>query len=360
MLSLPLVLLSLHALAVYSAPTKDSDDVAVLRRGGMIHGLTLRREEYHQLQKRAVSICGVSARDASNSDCTKRYPSSLRKRGSISKRKGPSHSPGSSSSSNNGQSSSPSQYTDNTSSTQQRQDEQDDADMDEYEEQERQALGNHCDHLVELQVVSPALSPHCPQISSRRARQIKDYLNDPDHNLYLINGKVNLAKGAATKRAMLRLNDGRSRTYASTFDQSVWAGVVNYLHAKASVARTNADWVERATGLANTGIGDDIYRIYYESLEIARAMYDSFVPSQQTSQQTSQAGSGGNSPHSQSSGTSSGVSDPPTETTTTYNGRPLTLYDFNDGTHYYAYTPDGHSWRYVEYTTSNLHYYPPP
>ncbi len=33
MLSLPLVLLSLHALAVYSAPPKDSDDAAVSRPG---------------------------------------------------------------------------------------------------------------------------------------------------------------------------------------------------------------------------------------------------------------------------------------------------------------------------------------
>ncbi|KAK0451556.1 hypothetical protein EV421DRAFT_1043211 [Armillaria borealis] len=192
MLSLPLVLLSLHALAVYSAPPLDSDDVAVLRRGGMIHGLTLRREEYHQLQKRAVTICGVPARDAANGDCTKRYPSSLRKRGRSSKTK-PNYAETDGSSPGNGKSSSPSQYSGHTSSTQQRQDVQDDQDMEEYEKQ--QALGNHCDHLVELQTVDAVLTPYCttPGISTATATSIRDYLNNADYNLFLIKGDVNLA-----------------------------------------------------------------------------------------------------------------------------------------------------------------------
>ncbi|KAK0236376.1 hypothetical protein EDD85DRAFT_840417 [Armillaria nabsnona] len=353
MLSLPLVLLSLHALAVYSAPPKDNDDAAVLRRGGMIHGLTLRREEYHQLQKRAAYICNIPARDAANGDCTKRYPSSLRKRGRSSKKPG-YYTEQSGSSSGNGESSSPSQYSDHTSSTQQRQDEQDDQDMAEYEDQ--QATGNHCDHLVELQVVAYVLYGYCtnPGISDRRATNIKNYLNHPDHNLYLIRGDVNLAKGAATKRALLRAQDGRSLTYASNFDQSTWIGVVQYLEAKSTVAHTNAGWIKRATGLT-ANIDTEIYALYTDTIRIAKAMRDSYIPSQQTSQQGS---SGGNSPHhSEGSGTSSSLSDPPAESTRMYHGRPVTVYSVH-GVDNYAHW-NGHSYVYEEFTSSNLRRFPP-
>ncbi|KAK0194235.1 hypothetical protein F5146DRAFT_1034857 [Armillaria mellea] len=336
MLSLPLVLLSLHALAVYSSPPKDSEDVAVLRRGGMIQGLTLRREEYHQLQKRAVSICGVPARDARNSDCTKRYPSTLTKRTGSSQ---------SSSSGGGHDSSSPSQYTGHTSSTQQRQDEQDDDDMAEYENE--QSLGNHCDHLIELQVVEGVLYNHCGSISTRRATNIKNYLNDGSHNLYLIRGDVNLAKGAATKRAILRRQDGRSLTYRSSFEQHTWQDVVAYLQAKRSVARTNAAWIEQATGV-QMAFAKAIREIYSDTLAIAEAMVNSYVSSQQ----------GSSSPHSQgSSGGSSGVSDPPAETTYNYNGRLMTLYEM-DNAYYYAHY-DGQNYHYMDFTTQNLRDYPP-
>ncbi|KAK0499984.1 hypothetical protein EDD18DRAFT_1102194 [Armillaria luteobubalina] len=365
MLSLPLVLLSLHALAVYSAPTKDSDDVAVLRRGGMIHGLTLRREEYHQFQKRAVSICGVSARDASNSDCTKRYPSTLRKRGSVSKRQKEKVQGGTEALKDPHLA----QITDKTAAAhpniltiqvllnKDKMSRMTGIWMSLKNKNSKHWEITVVDHLVELQVASPTLTPHCQQISTRRATLIKDYLNDPNHNLYLINGKVNLAKGAATKRAMLRLNDHRPRTYASSFEQSVWAGVVRYLQAKASVARTNAAWIETTTGLTNTNIANDIYEVYDESLQIALAMYNSYTV--QSSQQTSQDGSGGSSPHSQGSGSSSGLSDPPNESTVTFNGRPLTLYEYH-GVWYYVYSPgNGHADTYLEYTQTNLYYYPP-
>ncbi|SJL10113.1 uncharacterized protein ARMOST_13497 [Armillaria ostoyae] len=359
MLSLPLVLLSLHALAVYSAPPLDSDDVAVLRRGGMIHGLTLRREEYHQLQKRATTICGVSARDAANGDCIKRYPSSLRKRGRSSKTKPGYYTEYSGSSSGNGESSSPSQYSDHTSSTQQRQDVQDDQAMEEYENQ--QALGNHCDHLVELQTVAAVLSPYCGSISARRVRNIIDYLNDPDRNLYLIRGDVNLAKGAATKRALLRARDGRSATYASRFDQSTWIALVQYLEAKESVARTTANAIQTASGLTQN-VGATIHGIYTDTIMVARAMANSYVSSQQTSQQGSQGGSqggsGGNSPHhSEGSGTSSSLSDPAAESTRMYHNRPVTVYDL-DGVDHYAHW-NGRDWTYVEFTRDNLRRYPP-
>ncbi|KAK0469307.1 uncharacterized protein EV420DRAFT_22910 [Desarmillaria tabescens] len=365
MLSLPLVLLSLHALAVYSAPPIDSDDAAILRRGGTIPGLTLRREEYHQLQKRAVSICGVAARDASNSDCTKRYPSNLHKRGRKSSKTTPGYYQESSgSSAGAGGSSSPSEYTQQTSSTQQRQDLQDDQDMEEYENQ--QAMGNHCDHLVELQTVSYVLTPYCtnPGVSHTRATNIVRLLNDPNRNLYLIRGDVNLAKGAATKRAILRAQDGRSLAYASRFEQSTWIGVVGYLEAKESVARTTATAIKTASGLTQN-VDTAIHNIYRDTLAVARAMRDSFVSSQQSSQQGSQGGSqggsqqGGNSPGHQSDGgtsTSSGLSDVQTQQVT-YNGHALTLYWVSDAWHYvYYYNGRG---TYVEYTSANLAQWPP-
>ncbi|KAK0484913.1 hypothetical protein IW261DRAFT_1605100 [Armillaria novae-zelandiae] len=355
MLSLPLVLLSLHALAVYSAPAKDSDDVAVLRRGGMIHGLTLRREEYHQLQKR-TSICGVQARDASNRDCTKTYPSGLTKR--IDKRKGGRGSRGSSSSGGSSSGQDGSHYTDQTSSTQQREDVEYDQEMEDAEDAENAALGNHCDHLVELQVVEAALYNYCNQIRSSKISDIKNYLNNARHNLYLINGRVNLAKGAATKRAMLIMNDGRSRTYQSAFDQSVWIGVVKYLNSKKTVADTNAKWIEDKTGLTGSQIGDSIYAIYDETLQIAKEMRDSFLsPSQQTD--PGSQGSGGSSPGSQGSGSSSGISDLPAERTVTYKGRPLKLYLDKDNEWYYAFSPDGQNYRYEWYDATNLLHYPP-
>ncbi|KAK0205211.1 hypothetical protein DFS33DRAFT_1326646 [Desarmillaria ectypa] len=360
MLSLPLVLLSLHTLAVYSAPPFNSDDVAVLRRGGTIHGLTLRREEYHQLQKRAVSICGVSARDASNSDCTKRYPSNLSKRGRSSKKKPGYYTENSGSSSGQG-SSSPSGYTQQTSSTQQRQDLQDDEDMEEYENQH--ASGNHCDHLVELQTASAVLHSYCtnPGISQNRATDIVRLLNDRNKNLYLIRGDVNLAKGAATKRALLRTRDGRPLAYASRFEQSTWIGVVQYLEAKESVARTNAVSIKTASGLSQN-VDTTIHDIYRDTLAVARAMRDSFVSSQQSSQQGSQSGSqqgsqGGNSPHHSDSSTgNSDLSDVQT-TEVTYNNRSLTLYWVHNAWHYVYYYNDVGS--YIAYTDENLAQYPP-
>ncbi|PBK68896.1 hypothetical protein ARMSODRAFT_958019 [Armillaria solidipes] len=276
MLSLPLVLLSLHALAVYSVPALDNDDVAVLRRGGMIHGLTLRREEYHQLQKRAVSICDVPARDASNSDCTKRYPSNLTKRMGSSKTKTTrSGLNNKQSGSNEKRSSSPSQYSDHPDSSEERQDLQDDQEMEEYENQ--QAGGNHCDHLVELQTVDAILRQYCtttPGISTASAEKIRDYLNNPAKNLYLIRGDINLAKGAATKQVFLRArNPDRPLTYDSKFDKPTWIGVVQYLKAKESVAEANAAQIKSDSGLTED-VNTKIHAIYKDALAVAEAMSD--------------------------------------------------------------------------------------
>ncbi|KAK0220339.1 hypothetical protein IW262DRAFT_1297422 [Armillaria fumosa] len=283
MLSLPLVLLSLHALAVYSAPTLNDNDIAVLRRaGGTIHSLTLRREEYHQLKKRDVEICNVPARG--DYKCTKKYPSTSTEPGG---RPGGSRvvaanppgfykDPSGSSSEPEPDSENPSDpdFSYHSDSSQERQDLQDEEEMEKYEKQD--AKGNHCDHLVELQTVGAILNQYCttPGISIARATDIRDYLNNSDKNLYLINGDVNVAKGAATRRALLRLvkpGDRRRLTYKSKFDKPIWIDVVKYLEAKESVARTNAAWIKTASGLTED-VDTKIHEIYEDALAVARAM----------------------------------------------------------------------------------------
>ncbi|KAK0452486.1 hypothetical protein EV421DRAFT_1769186 [Armillaria borealis] len=238
----------------------------------MIHGLTLRREEYHQLQKRAVSICDVPARDASNSDCTKRYPSNLTKRMGSSKTKITRPGLNNKQRGSNEKRSSPSQYSDHTDSSQERQELKDDKEMEEYEKQ--QAGGNHCDHLVELQTVDAILRQYCttPGISTASATKIRDYLNNPAKNLYLIRGDVNLAKGAATKQALLRARDhNRPLTYTSKFDKVTWSGVVQYLKAQESVAEANAAQIKSDSGLTE-GVNTKIHAIYKDALAVAEAM----------------------------------------------------------------------------------------
>ncbi|KAK0237856.1 hypothetical protein EDD85DRAFT_789971 [Armillaria nabsnona] len=131
MLSLPLVLLSLHALAVYSAPALDSDDVAILWRGGTKRGRSSRTS-------------------------TMRPPEFYNEQSDSSSR------------SENLSSSPSSQYSDHTGSSQERQELQDDKDMEEYENQ--QTRGYHCDHLVELQTEHVILSQYCTTGTPERYR----------------------------------------------------------------------------------------------------------------------------------------------------------------------------------------------
>ncbi|KAK0470515.1 hypothetical protein IW261DRAFT_1004793 [Armillaria novae-zelandiae] len=132
------------------------------------------------------------------------------------------------------------------------------------------------DHLVELQTVGAILNPYCagtPGISIASATEIRDYLNNEKKNLYLVKGDVNVAKGAATGRALLRAQPGNHRplTYKSKFDKPTWIGVVEYLEATESVARTNAAWIKSASGLTEN-VDTKIHKIYEDALAIARAM----------------------------------------------------------------------------------------
>ncbi|KAK0192860.1 hypothetical protein F5146DRAFT_1041789 [Armillaria mellea] len=284
MLSFPLLLLSLHALAVYSAPALNINDVLVQRQaGGTIHGLTLHREEYHQLQKRRdVQICGVPAR--TNYKCTERFPSTLtvtKRARTGSSRTNSTKPPGfynEGGSSPNGKQ--PSEYSYHRDSSEERKDLQDDKDMEQYEKEH--AKGNQCDHLVELQTVDAILDPYCqgtPGISTAIATEIRDYLNDADKNLYLVKGDVNSAKGAATGRALLRAKDRvrhppvqvRPLTYKSRFQTPTWIEVVEYLEAKESVARTNAEWI-KSTSRLTANVDTQIHGIYEDALAVAQAM----------------------------------------------------------------------------------------
>ncbi|KAG7451896.1 uncharacterized protein BT62DRAFT_990290 [Guyanagaster necrorhizus] len=359
MLSLPFVLLSLHALAVYSAPPLGRDDAAVLRRETTIHGLTLRREEYHLLQKRDVSICGVPIRDASHSDCTKHYPPNLfkRVRGSTKSKSGSDTENSSQSSSGGrrkGKSASQEDYSYHSSSTEQREDVQYDQEMAQYEDQD--AGGYHCDHFTELQTSSYSLNPYCtnPGISAARVTTISKYVNNPNKNLYLVRGDVNSAKGAVTRLAISRQNNpSRPKVYKSKYDQDTWVRLVEYLKAKESVARATAAQIKTDSGLTQR-VDTTIYAIYEDTLAISEAMRDSYVPSRQVSQQGSQ---GGNSPHhSDNSGGTSELSDVQTEEVT-YNGRTLTLYWVSGAWHYvYDYNGQG---TYIEYNDDNLRQWPP-